>query len=140
MATNKPARKPNKVSQQNQDVEVQVSQKWSGPIPSPDALQYYEQVLTGSAERILVMAEKEQAHRYEHDSEVRALAKKELAQNGNAVLRAQLLGFLGILCCLGFAFASAYLNFPVVVTVLFLSVPAVSVIKEIISVARNQTK
>ena len=34
-----------------------------GPIPTPPVLEYYDQILPGAAERILVMAEKEGDHR-----------------------------------------------------------------------------
>lgn len=37
---------------------------YSGPIPPPESLEKYEQVVPGSAERILAMAEKEQEHRH----------------------------------------------------------------------------
>ena len=86
------------------------------------------------------MAEKEQAHRFEHDSERMSLENKELAQNGNAILRAQVLGFLAIFCCLLCAFLSAYFKFSDYVTVTFLSIPVFTVIKQIFSVAQKQTK
>lgn len=35
----------------------------TGPIPSPDTIAGYERTLTGSADRIIKMAEKEQEHR-----------------------------------------------------------------------------
>lgn len=38
---------------------------YSGPIPPPSALAAYEEVLPGSAERILNMAEREQQHRHD---------------------------------------------------------------------------
>lgn len=40
-------------------------QRFSGPLPSPDAFAKYEQVLEGAANRILTMAEKEQGIRQE---------------------------------------------------------------------------
>lgn len=40
-----------------------VSQQFSGPIPPPHILGDYDKVQTGFAERIIAMAEKEQAHR-----------------------------------------------------------------------------
>lgn len=50
---------------------VQISQgMFSGPLPPPQALQGYEDTLPGAAERILHMAEKEQTHRHEFDSEL----------------------------------------------------------------------
>ena len=39
----------------------------SGPLPHPEILRGYEECLSGAAERVLVMAEKEQAHRHEFD-------------------------------------------------------------------------
>ncbi len=41
---------------------VQVA-SFSGPIPPPDVLKRYEEVLPGAAERILKMAEEQSAHR-----------------------------------------------------------------------------
>lgn len=38
------------------------AQHWSAPLPPPVALQEYEDVLPGSAERILAMAENQQQH------------------------------------------------------------------------------
>lgn len=42
-----------------------VSQHFSGPVPPPHILGEYDQIQKGLAERIVVMAEKEQAHRHE---------------------------------------------------------------------------
>ena len=40
---------------------------FQGPIPPPEYFAQYDKVLPGTAERIVVMAEKEQAHRHERD-------------------------------------------------------------------------
>jgi uncharacterized membrane protein len=37
---------------------------WSGPYPPPDLLRGYEDVLPGAADRIMTMAESQQAHRH----------------------------------------------------------------------------
>ena len=42
-------------------------QQWSGPVPSPDALAKYEEVVPGSAQTIISMAVKEQEHRHKMD-------------------------------------------------------------------------
>ncbi len=47
-------------------------QQFSGPIPPPQILSGYDQVQAGFAERIVAMAEKEQAHR--HGLETQALS------------------------------------------------------------------
>jgi uncharacterized membrane protein len=39
------------------------AQQWTGPLPPPAALEQFERVIPGGAERILRMAEQEQAHR-----------------------------------------------------------------------------
>jgi uncharacterized membrane protein len=41
---------------------VEVS-RYSGPLPKPEDLAKYEQVLTGSADRIIRMAEQQATHR-----------------------------------------------------------------------------
>jgi uncharacterized membrane protein len=41
-----------------------VTQAFQGPIPPPDTLQRYDQIIPGAAERILTMAENETAHRH----------------------------------------------------------------------------
>ena len=46
-------------------------EQFSGPLPHPETLQHYENIQPGFADRIIKMAESEQAHR--HDCEKRAL-------------------------------------------------------------------
>lgn len=43
---------------------VQVQQHYSGPLPQPEALAQYDQIVPGAAERIIKMAEKEMDHRH----------------------------------------------------------------------------
>ncbi len=49
-----------------------IYQQFSGPIPPPQILSGYDQVQAGFAERVVAMAEKEQAHR--HGLETQALS------------------------------------------------------------------
>jgi uncharacterized membrane protein len=44
-------------------VQVQRQQQFAGPLPPPDILQGYENVLQGSAERLVAMAERQAKHR-----------------------------------------------------------------------------
>lgn len=69
MSSKPPNPQPDKsVSQQ---VALQVTQiQWSGPLPTPDALEHFERVIPGGASRILSMAEQEQAHRFETQKKV----------------------------------------------------------------------
>lgn len=43
----------------------------SGPLPTPDILKEYDVALPGAAERIMIMAEKEQEHRHNFDNKCR---------------------------------------------------------------------
>ena len=49
---------------------MQVSRAYSGPLPSPEALEKYNQVLPGAAERILAMAENQGKHRQDIERKV----------------------------------------------------------------------
>lgn len=52
---------------QQQPQQVAVRQEWSGPLPPPAALEKFNQIIPNGADRILAMAEKEQAHRVEYE-------------------------------------------------------------------------
>lgn len=57
--------------EEQRDIVIQaIQESFSGPIPHPRLLQGYENIQPGFAERIVVMAEKEQAHRFECDNKV----------------------------------------------------------------------
>lgn len=58
----------------------------SGPIPSAQEFEYYERVLPGAADRILSMAESNQARRHESESMADASNQKLAAANAEAVL------------------------------------------------------
>ncbi len=51
-------------------VAIMMSEKFSGPIAHPKHLREYEDILPGSAERIVSMAEREQAHNMEMESRI----------------------------------------------------------------------
>src|SRR5215210_3890272 len=61
-----------------QRVFAQISQEqWSGPIPPPAVLERLDRVVPGGAERVLRMAEKEQAHRIAYEREGLAASKAD---------------------------------------------------------------
>ena len=47
---------------------IQIAQFTSGPLPHPQILAGYEQVLHGAADRILQMAENEQKHQHQREN------------------------------------------------------------------------
>jgi uncharacterized membrane protein len=61
--------------------------RWSGPLPPPAALEQFERASPGAADRILNMAEREEAHRQD-------LERKMVSSEIKARNRGQLLGFL----------------------------------------------
>ena len=70
---------------------IQKSELHSGPLPHPDILNRYNEVVPGAAERILKMAENEQEHR--------------LSMDKKATKNVIIMGYLGII----FAFCSVIL-------------------------------
>ena len=67
-----------------------IQSAYSGPLPPPPMYSEYEAVLPGSADRILAMAEKEQAIRHEWEGRAQRLSA-----------RGQWLGFIIALACVG---------------------------------------
>lgn len=80
--------------------EEVLSARFSGPLPLPSSFREYDEILPGSAERILRMAEEEQAGRHEWDKAALDGALKENA-------RVQFLGTILSIIFAGVAFALA---------------------------------
>lgn len=53
----------------NRITAASVSTQWTGPIPPPEALDRFNQVIPNGAERIFKMAEAEQAPRIAHETD-----------------------------------------------------------------------
>lgn len=51
---------------------------WRGPLPPPERLAQYENVLPGASERIMSMAKQEQAHRHRQDERIFRISEKEM--------------------------------------------------------------
>ena len=86
-----PAGSPEPVGDEKADggtvaVSVQSVQHFQGPLPPPQALEQYEAVLPGCAERIVSMAEAQAAHR-------RALESRVIEGNVAAERRGQVFAF-----------------------------------------------
>lgn len=63
-----PLFRPDKVEEGRQVISLIVSRTHQGPLPPPELLHGYEQALPGAAERIVAMAEREQAHRHTQEA------------------------------------------------------------------------
>ncbi|MDE5878155.1 MAG: DUF2335 domain-containing protein [Muribaculaceae bacterium] len=75
----------------------------TGPIPHPDLLKGYNDVIPNGAERIMRMAEKEQENRFLERKEIRETNKKIAFDKLEYLRRGQLMGFGLALIMLGLA-------------------------------------
>lgn len=69
-------------------------QAFSGPIPPPDLLDKYNQMIPDGADRILKMAERQSAHRQYIEKWV--------------IIGGTILSYLGVLCAAGIAFGALF--------------------------------
>lgn len=133
------AKVPEAASEQFMAVQAQ---HHSGPLPAPQTLAGYESVLPGSAERILVMAEKNQDARIKLDMaqlEADIQHREQMAEMQKRVhtgaflsdYLGQILGFIIALCCIAAAaYAGLVLgNWPV--TAVFLGLPVVGMVQAV---------
>src|SRR3989338_3375865 len=85
----------NKLSEQNKNSEARgmlvQHQEFSGPLPPPEVLRQFDQVVPGAAERIIKMAEQQFAHRTELEKKVIDSDIRQSKQDRCSVLRLQLL-------------------------------------------------
>lgn len=78
---------------ENVRISILEAASFSGPLPPPSMYKGYEEVLPGSAERILTMAEKEQEHRITWESKALNVMERE-------VFLGQWFGLGIALCCI----------------------------------------
>lgn len=124
---------------QNPQRQVQIVTR-QGPLPDPAELQAYNQVVPGAAERIISMAEREQAARLNlddmaHRADVRhrdeLVASQRASARGVFVSDAcgQALGFVLAAGCVAGAVYTAIIGAHPSVSIAFLALPIASVIK-----------
>lgn len=84
---------------------IQVSQQhYSGPLPKPEDLAKYDQVVPGAAERIISMAEKEMQHRHNTENKL----SKEVTRTTFISI---VFAFLSVLILCGIVVYALYLGF-----------------------------
>lgn len=113
-----------------QDDRVLASQQWQGPLPPPGALEQFERVVEGGAERIFRMAEQEQKHRHEMEATI-ASSETTLEKRG------QILGATLYIGGIVGAIAAVWLGAAWPVPVAMVGVTVAGVIKAIINGRRN---
>lgn len=102
-----------------------VSSQWAGPLPPPEALARFDQVIPHGAERIFKMAEAEQAHRI-------ACEKEALAATVAEAKRGQWLGAIISVASLAGALLSVWFGAHWSVSVALVGVPIMALAKAIV--------
>lgn len=103
-----------------------VSSEWAGPLPPPEALARFDQVIPHGAERIFKMAEAEQAHRI-------ASEKEALEATVAEAKRGQLLGASISLVAVAGALLSVWLGAHWAVSVALVGVPLMGLANAIVA-------
>lgn len=119
--------------QQQPQLQTQqlLHQQWSGPLPPPAALEKFNLIIPGSADRILAMAEKEQVHRigYEKTGLDATVAESKRGQFLGAAISA--------IAILGAVYA-AYVGANWIVSIALVGVPVLGLVRAIIRPRSNQ--
>lgn len=105
--------------------EIMRIQSLSGPIPPPEIMQGYENILKGSADRILSMAENQATHRMEIEKSVvkRSLNQKTFGLIMGSVIALVILGITVYFAVLGLVWLAGVLattTFVAALTILIL--------------------
>lgn len=109
-----------------------ISHNWSGPLPPPEALARFDQIIPNGAERILHMSEQEQAHRLENE---KAALEANIQSSREAQAQAksgQLAGALVSVLAIVSAVASAWFGAHPSVSIALVSVPILGMVKALI--------
>ena len=72
---------------------VMMQATWSAPLPPPELLARYNQIIPNGAERLFAIVEKQSAHRIDLESHV---AREQVRQSGRGQIFALTIGVLGL--------------------------------------------
>lgn len=138
----KSQRNPQAVAQQNRPTEVRTVTVRNGPLPTPEELFNYNDLIPGAADRIIAMAEREQAARMNHEdvaqrADIRhrdeiVSAQRETARGAfRSDLVGQLFGWSVALACIAGAVYTAMNGASPWVSVALVSLPVASIVKAV---------
>ena len=134
--------------QQRTEIQVERTEAFAGPLPHPDTLARYEDIVPGAAERILRWAESETEHR--HNQDRRALDANIAAQEAQlrigrrqthfvfvSDMFGQMLGFIVSAAAIGGSIFLA-LNGHTVAACALVSLPLVGIVRALVQRAPAQ--
>ncbi|MGR9106811.1 MAG: DUF2335 domain-containing protein [Gammaproteobacteria bacterium] len=113
-------------STQNQNSTVAVAQRWIGPLPPPNVIEQFNDIVPNGAERIFKMAEIEQAHRI-------ATEDASLKASVSEARRGQYLGAGISIIALAFSLISVFIGANPFVSVALVGVPLMGLVEAIVS-------
>lgn len=102
-----------KAALKNDEQEVSIAQsEYNGPVPSPEDLARYNEMIPNGAERFMVMAEKEQMHRHQSNRTIIEEDRKRSIREYRSRIIGQIFGFLSLvglisLCAYAFSIGNA---------------------------------
>jgi uncharacterized membrane protein len=112
---------------------------WAGPLPSPEALEKFGEIVPNGAERVIRMAEAEQAHRFEADHADSESQKRILEENVANTKREQRAAMYGLWLgwslsagSIAAALASVYIGAHWSVSAALVGVPLMSVVRTLV--------
>lgn len=120
-----------------------------GPLPTPEELFQYDRLIPGAADRIIAMAERDQASRMNQDdlitrADIRhrddLVASQRATARGvfNSDLLGQLLGASIAMACVGGAIYTALANVNPWIPIALVSLPVASIIKAVRSIGGSK--
>ncbi|MBW9248630.1 MAG: DUF2335 domain-containing protein [Acidithiobacillus ferriphilus] len=83
----------------NQPANHIITASWTGPLPPPQALQQFDNIIPGGAERILAMAEQQQSARIAYEQTVLNASVKEASRGqwlGSLISLSSVLGAIAL--------------------------------------------
>lgn len=103
-----------------------VTAQWAGPLPPPSTLSSFEDVVEGSAERIVRMAELEQAHRHQAENSM-------LEADKSVIRRGHWLGFCVSISAIGASAFTAWIGAHWSVSVALVGLPITAIVKDLVN-------
>jgi len=97
-------------SSSSKQVTVAKQEIFSGPLPKPETLAQYEQIKPGFAERLILMAEKEQKERHENQRALIQIEQQNQIATNQSIKRGQLLALVAVFAMIGYCSYLAFLG------------------------------
>lgn len=116
--------KPAASSQPKTDNQI-VSAQWAGPLPPPNVLNGFNDVVENGAERVFNMAEKEQEHRISYE-------RAELEATRRDFRRGQVMGSILALACVLASVYSVSIGAHPIVSIALVGIPIMALIGKIL--------